>query len=436
MSTDGPRSDEERGGLWTNGSFVLLFLAQVVSLVGSGTTTIGLALLAYGMAGASAATVVVGTALTLRIVAFLVFSQPAGVLADRASRKTILIVSDLVRAGLLGFLPFVSQVWHIYVLVFAINAVTALFTPTYEASVPAVVGEAHVVKALAVSRVAVDIEAVLAPAVAAAIVALVGARWVFWFDAGSYLVSAALVAFAIVPRSTEIPPPLSLRRFVDEIAYGTKVIVTEPSLRQAIVLSFGEALAGAVAIVATVAYVRDVLLRGETSVTLAMAAVGIGSSLAALVLGRLVGRVEKGVRDERALHGTRHRWTGRVLLVGGALLGLVLLPGVARPPFVGLLVLWALNGSGQALIAIASSTILASHTEPHERGRVYAAHFALTHACWLVTYPAVGYAAAYWGAPWTMTLGGVGCALVCGLAFMVRGADGDHDHPTRGRAHT
>ena len=54
------------------------------------------------------------------------------------------------------------------------------------------------------------------------------------------------------------------------------------------------------------------------------------------------------------------------------MLSVVLLPGIARPPFVALLVLWALNGSGQALIAIASSTLLASHTSEGERGRVYA----------------------------------------------------------------
>ena len=55
--------------------------------------------------------------------------------------------------------------------------------------------------------------------------------------------------------------------------------------------------------------------------------------------------------------------------------------------------LWFLNGAGQALISIAPGTLLAEHTREEERGRAYAPYFALTHACWLITYPAIGYAA-------------------------------------------
>ena len=178
--------------LWRNRSFVLLFTAQIISLVGSGATTIGLALFAYRMAGPGAGTAVLGNALMLRIVAFLVFSQPAGVLADRVNRKAILVASDLVRAALLLALPFASELWHIYVLIFVLNAVTAFFTPTYEASVPAIVGETHLVQALSLSRVAVDVEAVAAPAAAAIIVGLVGGRWVFWFDAFRHLSAIAV----------------------------------------------------------------------------------------------------------------------------------------------------------------------------------------------------------------------------------------------------
>src|SRR5262249_51517734 len=110
--------------LWQNRSFVLLFIAQVISLLGSGATTIGLALLACQVAGATSATIVVGNALMLRIVAFLLFSQPAGVLADRIDRKAILVTSDIVRAVLLGLLPFVTTIWHVYLLIFTTNAVT------------------------------------------------------------------------------------------------------------------------------------------------------------------------------------------------------------------------------------------------------------------------------------------------------------------------
>src|SRR5713101_5244060 len=118
--------------LWRNGNFRRLFGAQIISLTGSGVTTVGLALFAYQLTGGRSATAVIGNALTLRILAFLLFSQPAGVIADRLSRKKILIAADVVRFFLLALFPFITSVWQIYVLIFAINAVTAFFTPTFE----------------------------------------------------------------------------------------------------------------------------------------------------------------------------------------------------------------------------------------------------------------------------------------------------------------
>ena len=78
-----------------------------------------------------------------------------------------------------------------------------------------------------------------------------------------------------------------------------------------------------------------------------------------------------------------------------------------------------LNGTGQALIAIPSSTLLAEHTVEAERGRAYAAHFALTHFFWLLSYPAIGHAAANWGAPKTFTAAGFACLGVTILAFLI-----------------
>ncbi|MBC7909289.1 MAG: MFS transporter [Pyrinomonadaceae bacterium] len=420
----------EKISLWRNRAFRLLFSAQIISLLGSGVTTVGLALFAYQLTGGASATAVIGNALMLRILAFLLFSQPAGVIADRLSRKKILIAADLLRFGLLALFPFITTVWQVYALIFAINAVTAFFTPTFEASIPEIVGDEQYVKALSLSRVAVDIEAVAAPAVAGILVALLGVRWVFWFDGFTYLVSALLVAVVAVPHVSKVVTPLSLRTFLSEITTGTRVLLREPSLRQALVLSFAEATAGAAAIVVTVAYVRDVLGRGETSFAVIMAGLGLGSSLAAIMLGRATGRYEQGARDRAVLHGRRHAWAARALILGGVVLGLILLPGALKPPLFVFALLWILNGAGQALIAIPSSTLLAEHTVERERGRAYAAHFALTHACWLVTYPAVGHAAVRWGAPTTFTAAGIVCLLITIAAIALgRGAaQGAHTH--------
>jgi len=405
--------------LWRNRNFRLLFSAQVISLLGSGVTTVGLALFAYQLTGGVSATAVIGNALTLRILAFLLFSQPAGVIADRVSKKRILIVADVIRFALLTLFPFITAVWQIYALIFAINAVTAFFTPTFESSIPEVVGGEQYVKALSLSRVATDVEAVAAPALAGLLVAFLGLRWVFWFDAFTYMVSASFVAVTVMPYVKRKLPKISLRSFLTELTTGTRILLREPSLRQALTLSIAEATAGAAAIVATVSYVRDVLGRGETAFAFVMAAVGLGSSLTAIALGRATGRYEKGARDRSVLHGRRHKWASRALLGGGLLLGLVLLPDILKPSLLIFSFLWMLNGAGQALIAIPSSTLLAEHTIEGERGRAYAAHFALTHLFWLASYPAIGHSAAKWGSPLTFTAAGVVCLLVTAVAMLL-----------------
>lgn len=396
--------------LRANHNFTRLFAAQVTSLVGSGVTSVALAAFAYQLTGRNA-TAVVGMALALRILAFVIVSPIAGVLADRIDRKRILIAADVVRVVLLGAFPFITAVWQIYLLIFAINAVTAFFTPTFEASLPEVVGERLYTRAISLSRVATDVESVGGPLVAGVLIALVGVRWAFWFDALTYIASAILVWRSQVPRPAAPTTPFPWANFWTQISHGTRLLLRERALRQALLLHLAEAAAGAAAIVATVVYVREELGRSETSFAIAMVAIGIGSSVAAWLVTRSAERVSG--------HQNYHRWAARALIVGGVLLSAALLPGVLQPSFGVLLMLWAANGAGQAIIAVTSVGLLAQHTDATERGRAYAAHFALTHLFWLGTYPAVGFMSRAFGVPMTFTLAGAVALLSTLAAFFM-----------------
>lgn len=102
-------------------------------MAGSGITTVGLALFAHESVGGGSAAAVNGNALMLRILVFLLLSQPVNVIADRMNRKAMLIVSDLVRFGLMALFPWVETIWQVYLMIFLINAATAFFTPTFDA---------------------------------------------------------------------------------------------------------------------------------------------------------------------------------------------------------------------------------------------------------------------------------------------------------------
>lgn len=112
-----------------NGRFARLYAAQTVSQIGDAFTWVALALLAFELAGENAA-VILGGALTLRVMAFVLLSPLAGVLADRFERRRILLITHFGRAVVIGLMPLVTEVWQVYVVMFALNALTAFFTPT------------------------------------------------------------------------------------------------------------------------------------------------------------------------------------------------------------------------------------------------------------------------------------------------------------------
>lgn len=106
------------------------FLAQVVSLLGTGLATVALGLLAYDLAGDGAA-MVLGTVFTIKMVAYVGIAPVAGAFADRVPRRALLVALDMIRAAAALALPFVTEVWQVYTLIFLLQSASAGFTPTF-----------------------------------------------------------------------------------------------------------------------------------------------------------------------------------------------------------------------------------------------------------------------------------------------------------------
>lgn len=118
-----------------NPAYRHLFAAQVIALVGTGLATVALGLPAYDIAGADAGSVL-GTALGIKMMAYVAIAPAVGAIADRLPRRALMVGSDLVRASVALMLPFVDQVWQVYVLIFLLQSASAAFTPTFQAVIP------------------------------------------------------------------------------------------------------------------------------------------------------------------------------------------------------------------------------------------------------------------------------------------------------------
>ncbi len=194
-----------------NRTYRHLFAAQVIALVGTGLATVALGLLAYDLAGADAGSVL-GTALAIKMVAYVAIAPAIGAVADRIPRRALMVTADLTRAGVALFLPFVNQVWQVYVLVFLLQAASAAFTPTFQAVIPDVLPkERDYTRALSMSRLAYDLESLFSPALAAALLSVITYNWLFTGTVVGFLASAALVISAVLPGPPPRPRPPAAR---------------------------------------------------------------------------------------------------------------------------------------------------------------------------------------------------------------------------------
>jgi MFS family permease len=367
-------------GILRNPTFRALFSAQVIALVGTGLLTVGLGLLAYDLAGERAG-VVLGMALTLKMVAYVGLSPVAQAVATRLPRKAVLVGADVVRALVALCLPFVSEVWQIYVLIFVLQSASATFTPAFQATIPDVLpDEGDYTRALSLSRLAYDLENLLSPALAALLLSLVSYSWLFVGTVLGFVISGGLVLVAAVP---PLGKDAGQRPFRERLTRGIRIYLATPRLRGLWALNLAASAIGAFVLVNTVVLVRAGYGGDERSLAVAMAAFGAGSMGAAMVLPRLLERMA-----DRPVMMMGAQGLVVVALIMGALLAFDGLPG-----WTVFLLVWVMIGFLYASVLTPSGRLLRRSAHAEDRPAVFAAQFALSHACWLVTYPTAGWAA-------------------------------------------
>lgn len=360
-----------------NAQFRKLFSAQVIALIGTGLSTVALTLLAYDLAGDDAAAVL-GTALAVKMLAYVGFAPVAGGLAHRFPRRPFLIIMDLLRAVTILAIPFVTEVWQIYILIFLLSLFSAGFKPVFDATIPDILpDEGNYTRALSLSRLAYDLENLLSPVLAALALLLFSYTELFVMNSAAFLLSAILVGTATLPVRDKVQ---RLGSTLAQIGFGVCAYLKTPRLRGLLALYIGVAAASAMVIVNTVVYVRDSLGGSESDVAWALAASGAGSMIAALTLPRLLDLV-----SDRP-----------VMLSGAAFMALGLGLIATSPSMYGVFPIWFLIGVGWSLVQTPAGRVVNRSSAAADRPAYFSAQFALSHACWLVLYPVAGQLAILW----------------------------------------
>jgi MFS family permease len=404
-----PPQPEDAPLAWTGtadkASYYRLFVAYILALLATGVATVALALLAYDLAGEESGTVL-GTALSLKMLAYIGAAPFVSVLIRHVPRKLLLIVLDVLRAGSLLVLPFVTATWQVFALVFVFSLASAIFTLVYQTVVPYLLAnQDDYTRSLARSRIASELEASVSPLLAAALLLTFASTGVFVVAAVAFLLSAWLIARMRIPQVR----PRRTERLLAGFLRGPRLFLATSDLRGLVALDVAVACATAMVTVNTVVIVQGLFELDRQASAIAFAVFGFGSILGAIALTPALRAV-----PDRA-----------VMLAGAALLSAGLLTGMAISTMTGLLVIWFVIGLGTSLALTPATYLIRRIGSPGDLQYLFAAQLSLSSACLLVAYSASGWLGA--------TLGQTAAFAILGLVAAAASIIASLLWPARGR---
>jgi MFS family permease len=362
-----------------DGSFSALWMGQLVSALGDRIHQVALAFIVLETTGSAFA---VGAVFLVATLPNLLFSPIAGGLVDRWDHREVMIVSDLLRAGLVLLIPLaaVTNLVLAYPLVFLVTSVSIFFRPAKGAILPRIVSGDDLVPANSALWVGETFADIFGYVMAGLFVAILGSQLplAFWVDSVTYIASALLIASISVAPVAKVATARaggvvsSFRKLGGEILEGWRFLRGEAVLMaNTLQATAGQFMLG-ILLALTPIYAGELLdLRGlPHDARQAMTTEAYGYLEGALGAGNLIGGFVIGLIGSRI-------GLGKMVIAGyvgtGAAVALLAVAG-NLPVAIGIMF-----GVGAANLAyvIPSQTLFQRRTPPELMGRVLSFRFSL-----------------------------------------------------------
>ena len=398
--------------------FALVWSGQTISSLGDGVTLTALAWQVLVLTGSGTAMGAVLIAQTLPRVLFLLLG---GVVADRFSRRNVLLWSDSIRGlavaavAVLGWLNLLA-LWHLIVLGAIFGLAGAFFFPAYQSIPPQLVASDHLPSANALTGMSRQMAQLFGPALGAALVALSDPSAAFAIDALSFGVSALCLLGVHVPPlpravadDVNEAKPRGLRGMAHDVREGLGYVLRSPWLWVTITIASLGNVGLAPMQVALPKLIKDVYGQGVWLLGATGTAVAIGS----LVTMMIVGQAKR----------LRHRG---ILAYGGLLFSsvAVMVFGLPLPhQYAPAIVIGAsvFFGAGLAIFEVIWVTSLQELVPPEKLGRVSSVDWVGSLALLPVGLALVGVLTDQIGASWVFLAGGALNTLLELIALAVPG---------------
>ena len=354
-------------------AFRTLFTAQIIALIGTGLTTIALALLAFELAGEEAS-IVLGTALAIKMIAYVFISPVITGLVGNKRLKHYLILFDVLRALFVMLLFFVTSIWEIYVLIFCLQSLSAGFTPIYQSVISDILKDDRLfIKGASLSRIAYNLENILSPTFAILILAFINYTSFFIANTICFVLSAILILITSFPEVNTNNKDMS--PIWKKAISGIILFLKNRNLLAILSLNLVIAITGAMVLVNSVTIIQGFFGLSENKLAIAMLFYGTGAMLSAIIVFKNSG-------------SSNYK---RTMLSGAFLTSLVCFGSMFIQSYEILLLSWLCLGFLSSLILVPIGQILREETDLKERTAIFGAQFSLSHACWLISYPSIGY---------------------------------------------
>ncbi|MGI9069582.1 MAG: MFS transporter [Pyrinomonadaceae bacterium] len=364
-----------------NRGFRQLWLGQVVSQLGDWFNTIALYTIILDLTGSGRD---IGLLLVARFLPSFIFGSLSGVVADRFSRRSIMIISDLLRAlVVLGFL-FVrraDQLWILYSLTVLQLGLSTFFEPAKTAVIPSIVFDRELVAANAISSVTWSIMLTLGAFVGGVVTGWFGSDVAFILDALTYLLSAALIASVRFPkRAPRAKSKFTISRIlgITETIEGVRYVKHWPRVLALLLVKPAWGLGGGVLTLLAV-FGEKVFPVGNSAAT------GIGVLFAARGIGTAVGPIVA-----RRISGDGKRRMQNSIGIAFLISGVFYMAFGAATSFVVALIVLGVAHTGGSILWVFSTVLLQRAVEDNFRGRVFAAELALLTLTMAVSNYATG----------------------------------------------
>ncbi|MFK0044691.1 MFS transporter [Streptomyces sp. NPDC090741] len=395
--------------LWRNRDFNVFWLGQALSVLGGSISLLALPLLVYDATGSL---VQMGLITVISGVGAITTGLFAGYVVDRTDRRRLMITCDLVRALLLGAVPFIwlagPRIWVLYVLTALVTALKTLFDVAYVTAVPNLVRAEDLITANGRLTAAFAFGTLCGPAAAGFIAAGVGPDWALGVDGATFLVSAVSLRWVTFGRQgavespTAEPGPSGAGRLREMFAEGFRFLWAHSLLRPLTVLLTLLTFVTMGATDLLVFRIQNDLGLGAATVGYVIAVSGLGVVGAAFAAAPL-----------RRTFGFGACWLGSTALIGVSVAG----TGVSRSlPVIAVLAVVFMFGL--TLGAVCSLTLRQEVTPDPLLGRVTSAFWTVHNASGPVGAAALTVLAARHGVPVVSVAAGVFCLAIVGAGLL------------------